>query len=584
MRRTGRSRQHRQCRFRHTAHADFTFRRFANIAHGQVQTQSHACQGMVAVQHHVGGINLGDGVDRVGRHVGGLRTFWHTIKLHAGLNPVGKQRACFKKNQLGVVVAKGVLGFQVQLGLKPDLLVDEYLFDLGQQIAATDKKFNRVGEFINQGAVGVFKSPGQADDAGVLNQHDGMINRLRVLLPLAAKRDNHDMPKNIKPDQALPLLGGLSAQAFMRKHWQKKPLLIRQAVPDASAILNRTALFAMASQEGVESRLIKQAAKGWKLSHGPFTRRQLPSPKSPAWTLLVQGVDLHCPAAHALLQQFRFVPEARLDDLMVSYASDQGGVGPHFDSYDVFLLQLHGRRRWRIGRLQNPELQANVPLKVLAHFEYEQEWVLEPGDMLYLPPRWAHDGQAIGECMTASIGFRSASKAEFAREVIKRSLDALEDEAPDLASPQDMALYRDPYQVATATPGAIPVQMQDFARTAVAEFLNDANGLHCSLGEWLSEPKPSVWFDEGCAIQKSRPLSLDARSRMLYDRHHIYINGESYRAGGSDARLLRCLADQRGLTASQVLKLSEQAWDLVKDWADAGWLHQSQAADSGDEP
>lgn len=392
------------------------------------------------------------------------------------------------------------------------------------------------------------------------------------------------MPKNIKPDQVRPLLGGLSAQSFMRKHWQKKPLLIRQAVPQASTVLSRTALFDMASQDSVESRLVQHAAKGWKLSHGPFTRRQLPSLKTKAWTLLVQGVNLHCPVAHALLQQFRFVPEARLDDVMVSYASDQGGVGPHFDSYDVFLLQLHGRRRWRIGRLQDPQLQTNVPLKILAHFDFEQEWILEPGDMLYLPPRWAHDGQAMGECMTASIGFRSASKTEFAREVIKRSLDALEDEALDSVSPKEMALYRDPFQNATATPGAIPEQIQDFARAAVAEVLADANGLHCSLGEWLSEPKPSVWFDDGCAIRKNRPLSLDARSRMLYDRSHIYINGESYRAGGSDARLLKCLADQRALTAAQVRKLSEEAWDLVKDWAQAGWLHQSQAAFSGDEP
>lgn len=392
------------------------------------------------------------------------------------------------------------------------------------------------------------------------------------------------MPKIVSPTQARPLLGGLSADSFMRQYWQKKPMLIRQAVPDASSVLNRSALFDLAGQEGVESRLIKQAAKGWRLSHGPFNRRQLPSLKTPAWTLLVQGVDLHCAAAQALLQQFRFVPEARLDDLMVSYASDQGGVGPHFDSYDVFLLQLHGRRRWRIGRLQNPELQANVPLKILAHFEFEQEWILEPGDMLYLPPRWAHDGQAIGECMTASIGFRSASKAEFAREVLKRSLDALEDEAFDLASPQDMALYRDPFQRATATPGAIPVQMQDFARAAVAEFLADANGLHCSLGEWLSEPKPSVWFEEGGAIRKNLALSLDARSRMLYDRSHIYINGESYRAAGSDARLLRCLADQRRLTAPQVQKLSDEAWDLVKDWARAGWLLQGQTVMPGDEP
>jgi 50S ribosomal protein L16 3-hydroxylase len=405
-----------------------------------------------------------------------------------------------------------------------------------------------------------------------------MFGRSRV------KGDNHRMPKNIQPDQKLALLGGLSAQGFMRKHWQKKPLLIRQALPQAGDVLSRTALFDMAGQDDVESRLIQHAAKGWKLGHGPFSRRQLPSLKTKAWTLLVQGVDLHCPAAHALLQQFRFVPDARLDDVMVSYASYQGGVGPHFDSYDVFLLQLHGRRRWRIGRLQNPELQADVPLKILAHFEFEQEWILEPGDMLYLPPRWAHDGQALGECMTASIGFRSASKKEFARELIKRSLDVLEDEAPDSAAPQHMALYRDPFQNATVTPSAIPAQMQDFARAAVAEFLADASGLDCSLGEWLSEPKPSVWFEGGRSIRKNRALSLDARSRMLYDRSRIYINGESYRAGGNDMRLLRVLADQRGLTASQVQQLSEEAWDLVKDWAQAGWLHQGQAAVSGGEP
>jgi 50S ribosomal protein L16 3-hydroxylase len=392
------------------------------------------------------------------------------------------------------------------------------------------------------------------------------------------------MSKNPPPEQIQQLLGGMSAQSFMRKHWQKKPLLIRQAVPHAPAVLTRTALFDLASQEGVESRLIKHAAKGWNLSHGPFTRRQLPSLKTPAWTLLVQGVDLHWPAAHALLQQFRFIPEARLDDVMVSYASDFGGVGPHFDSYDVFLLQLQGRRRWRIGRLRNPELQKNVPLKILANFEFEQEWTLEPGDMLYLPPRWAHDGQAVGECMTASVGFRSASKVEFARELIKRSLDALEDETLALAATEISSPYRDPAQPATMTPGAIPAQMQDFARSAVTEFLADAKGLHCSLGEWLSEPKPSVWFAEGCAVTRKLPLRLDARSRMLYDDSHIYINGESYRAGGGDARLLKQLADQRVLTASQVDKLSAQAWDLLKEWAQAGWLVQGQAADPGGKP
>ncbi|MFM8899503.1 MAG: JmjC domain-containing protein, partial [Burkholderiales bacterium] len=206
------------------------------------------------------------------------------------------------------------------------------------------------------------------------------------------------------------------------------------------------------------------------------------------------------------------------------------------------------------------------------------EWVLEPGDMLYLPPRWAHDGVAMGECMTASVGFRSASKAEFVREVMQRCVDAVQD---DEDSAQATALYRDPTQLATATPGEIPLQMQHFAHTAVSALLAQPEALNCSLGEWLSEPKPSVWFEGGCTVSKKHPLRLDARSRMLYDRSHIYINGESYRAGGSDARVLRCLADQRVLTALQVGKLSAEAWDLVKDWAQAGWLAQDPLAPTG---
>jgi 50S ribosomal protein L16 3-hydroxylase len=144
----------------------------------------------------------------------------------------------------------------------------------------------------------------------------------------------------------------------------------------------------------VESRLIVQQAKGWRMKQGPFAPRSLPPLSQKAWTLLVQGVDLHDAGAHALLQQFRFVPDARLDDLMISFATPGGGVGPHFDSYDVFLLQASGRRRWKIGRQKDLTLQEGVPLKILQNFEPEQEFVLEAGDMLYLPPRYAHDGVA----------------------------------------------------------------------------------------------------------------------------------------------------------------------------------------------
>ena len=175
----------------------------------------------------------------------------------------------------------------------------------------------------------------------------------------------------------LALLGGLTASQFMRKHWHKKPLLVRQAIPGFKAPIPRARLLAMAGEEGVESRLIQQLdGDNWKLSHGPLSRRSLPALTKPGWSVLVQGVDMHDDKAHELLQQFRFVPEARLDDLMISFATDKGGVGPHFDSYDVFLLQAHGKRRWRIGRQKDVSLQEDKPLKILANFEPEEEFVL----------------------------------------------------------------------------------------------------------------------------------------------------------------------------------------------------------------
>ena len=370
---------------------------------------------------------------------------------------------------------------------------------------------------------------------------------------------------------SLPLLGGLSPQAFMKRHWHKKPLLIRQAIPDFQPLLDRAALFELASHDDVESRLIalerQRGKEVWRFRSGPFPRRALPPLKKPAWTLLVQGVDLHHDGVHALMNQFRFVPDGRLDDLMISYAADGGGVGPHFDSYDVFLLQAHGRRRWRIGRQKDFSLRDDVPLKILANFVPEQEFVLEPGDMLYLPPRYAHDGIAEGgDCMTYSIGFRSPGRGELAQELLQR----LAEDAPDAVGE---GVYRDPTQAAVSTPGAIPVDLQDFARQAVQAALKDPLALPRVLGETLSEPKSSVWFEGGGVAQTDGRVVLDRRTRMMYDEHHIFINGESYRASGRDATLRRRLADQRGLEARDLARASEAALSLLDAWCDAGWAH-----------
>ncbi len=168
------------------------------------------------------------------------------------------------------------------------------------------------------------------------------------------------------PNRALPLLGGSTPAEFMRRHWQRRPLLIRGALPGPFPLLSRAQLFALARSAGVESRLVSRTERGaWTLAHGPFSRGSFPSPMRPRWTLLVQGVDLHDDGARQLLDAFRFVPDARLDDVMVSWASEGGGVGPHVDSYDVFLLQAHGRRRWRIARRFDAALRRAAPFKVL---------------------------------------------------------------------------------------------------------------------------------------------------------------------------------------------------------------------------
>lgn len=374
----------------------------------------------------------------------------------------------------------------------------------------------------------------------------------------------------VPPDQSTPLLGGLSPERFMRQHWQKKPLLIRHAVPGFKPLLARSALFDLASREVVESRLVvRQPDDSWFLEHGPFQRRQLPPLKQAGWTLLVQGVDLHDDRVHDLMNRFRFIPDARLDDLMISWASQGGGVGPHVDSYDVFLLQAAGRRHWRIGRQKDLRLQPDKPLKILQHFEPEEEWVLEPGDMLYLPPQWAHDGVSLDpECMTYSIGFRTPARGGLAAELALRMAEEHD----------DPALYKDPAQRALRDPAERPASLLAFAQEGLRRLLADEQAMQLALGEVLTEPKPRVWFDEPTTSWQHAAVRLDRRTRMLYDDRYVFINGEALRAAGKDAAVLKQLANHRALSAQEVVKASPAVRAVLADWHASGWLHVQESS------
>ena len=384
----------------------------------------------------------------------------------------------------------------------------------------------------------------------------------------------------------LALLAGLSPVQFMRRHWQKKPLLVRGAMPDFAPLLSRAELFKLASSDGVESRLIVKNSQNWRMKSGPFAQRALPPLKQPGWTMLVQGVDGHVAAAHRLLQQFRFVPDARLDDLMISWATPGGGVGPHFDSYDVFLLQASGSRRWRISQQKDLTLQEGVPLKILQNFAPEEEFVLHAGDMLYLPPRYAHDGVAVEcmgsdgkvqDCMTYSIGFKAPVAQELAAEMLHRLAEFSEDALEAATAEQSQKMYRDAGQAATAMPAQLPQGLVTFAQKAVQDALKDPLALGCALGEIMTSLKPQVWFEESqAALPVAMGVRLDAKTRMMYDENHIFINGESYRAKGADAVLMRLLANQRELPVQALRKASQDAQNLLADWQTAGWLHAAR--------
>lgn len=366
------------------------------------------------------------------------------------------------------------------------------------------------------------------------------------------------------------LLGGKTAHQFLTRHWQKRPLLVRNAIPDFKAVTQAAELFQLAADDDAESRIVSRQRGKWSVAHGPFRAADFKRMPAVDWTLLVQGLNLHNATADRLLHDFSFIPYARLDDVMASYAVPGGGVGPHIDSYDVFLVQGMGRRLWRIGRPQNVELVENIGLRILKHFEPEEEYLVENGDLLYLPPGWAHDGIALDDCITYSIGFRAPARRELAAEFLTRYAEGLE--LP--------GLYRDPDLQVQSKPSAIPAAMVTRTAELLSKIRFTRRDVSRFLGEYLSEPKPRIVFTRPRAPLaparfrdrlRAHGARLDPRTLMLHSAGELFINGESVSTTAQPqlAQLLR-LADERRLAPG---RYGEALCRVLHDWYIAGWLH-----------
>ena len=367
----------------------------------------------------------------------------------------------------------------------------------------------------------------------------------------------------------LQLLGNITPAQFLRDYWHKKPLLIRNAIPGFKPLLPFAKLAEAATRNHVESRLVSMVDGQWDMQHGPLT--ELPPRTQREWTLLVQGVNLLDERADALLREFRFLPDARLDDLMVSYATDGGGVGPHFDSYDVFLLQAHGKRRWKISAQQDLSLVEGMPLKILSNFVPEEEFVLEPGDMLYLPPQYAHDGVAEGECMTYSIGFRSPSYQELGEAFLQFMADSI-----DLPG-----RYADPDIQPARNPAEIPREMLATITEELNKVRFEEEDVTIFFGEYMSEPKHNVFFTPppkpltvGRFMETAarRGLKLSPKSLMLYRGKHVFINGESFAVNRADKIVLDVLANERRLSGEALARASDDVLEALYTWYSDGWI------------
>ncbi len=368
--------------------------------------------------------------------------------------------------------------------------------------------------------------------------------------------------------QVTTILGGMTPANFLRTHWQKRPLLVKQALPEFRGIIDERELFALARRPDAISRLVVEHPRTkrgrWELHEGPFEDLAPSDLPADHWSLLVQGVEGLHPGGWALLQEFAFIPAARVDDLMISYAADGGSVGPHEDLYDVFLLQGPGRRRWQISTHGDHAFDPTAPIKILKKFKAEKEYLLEPGDMLYLPPGVAHLGIAEGPGFTYSIGFVAPSHES----LLQNFLAYLGQRLEPTIDPH--AMYEDPHLKQTSHPLALGHQMISTVERLLTRIHWNRAQVEEFLGRLLTGPKPHVQFarpqppiSRSTFAQRLRgdgSLGLALPTRGLLDARgrHVFLNGEMHSVAAKTARLFTELLSARSMS----LPLSVSAADL----------------------
>jgi len=361
----------------------------------------------------------------------------------------------------------------------------------------------------------------------------------------------------MNPAIPLQLLGGISAEEFLRDYWQKKPLLVRQAIPDFKSPLDPDELAGLALEEMIESRIVLEHGDSpWELRRGPFQEDTFSQMPERDWTLLVQAVDQFIPEVAELLEHFKFLPSWRIDDVMISYAAPGGGVGPHFDNYDVFLLQGHGRRRWKVGQTcdASSPMLPHADLRILAEFEESADWVLEPGDMLYLPPRVAHYGTAEDDCMTYSVGFRAPSAAEVLTHFTDFLAQFLSDE--ERYSDAGMAAMKGDFDQHQIQRDAL-----DRLKNLLQEHMSDERLLLTWFGQFMTEPR----YPELVAGEEIEEEDLTA----AIEDGEVLIRNPSARMAWSEVDVGLLL-----FASGQTVVLPEKLRDLLKLVCSAQSLHE----------